>query len=130
MLVAVTRLRVRSFRYLLAFAYYAGRSRRQAERTSGCLGVRVRKTRGLAFWTLTFWDSEASMRRYMAQHPHRAAMPKLSRWCDEAAVAHWVHDSSEGPDWHYAEGYLSRHGRLSRVLHPSELQMKGIVSVA
>ena len=130
MLVAVTRLRIRSFRFLPAFAYHARRSRRQAEATPGCLGVELRRTQGLAFWTLTYWDDETSMRGYMMQHPHRAAMPKLARWCDEAAVAHWIHDGAEKPDWDYAAGCLVEHGRLSRVLYPSERQKKGIISVA
>lgn len=49
--VSVTRLRVRSARFLLPFLWQAVRSALQAKRSRGNLGVRLRKTRGLAFWT-------------------------------------------------------------------------------
>jgi hypothetical protein len=128
-IVAVTRLRLRSLRYLLPFAYHARRSRRQAEIAPGCLGVEVRKTRGLAFWTLTLWDSEQSLKRYLIHEPHRKAMPKLAHWCDEAAVGHWTQDASETPAWDAAAAGLLQHGRLSRVLHPSMLQANGQMNV-
>jgi heme-degrading monooxygenase HmoA len=129
MVVSVTRLRLRSLWYLPMFAYHAGRSRRQAERTAGCLRVQTRKTKGLTFWTLTFWDSEQSLKQFMKHRPHRQVMPKLSHWCDEAAVNRWVHNSPEQPTWEYAAAHLAEHGRLSRVTHPSELHESGRIDV-
>ena len=122
MIVSVTRLQLRSLRFLLPFAWHARRSRRQAEVAEGCLQVSVRKTAGLAFWTLTTWRDEASLRRYMRAAPHREAMPKLAHWCDEAAVAHWEQDAANGSDWAEAARRLAEGGRLLEVAHPSELQ--------
>ena len=127
MLVSVTRLRLRSALYLLPFVFHTTRSRRQAETHSGCLGVAVRKTRGLAFWTLSAWDSEDSLRSFLAGGPHRQAMPKLFHWCDEAATAHWHTDSSTLPDWDSAARQLQQSGRLSRVKHPSAAQRQGVI---
>jgi hypothetical protein len=48
-LVAVTRLRIRSFRFLLPFAWHTWRSFRQAKQAAGSLGVKLRIPEGLAF---------------------------------------------------------------------------------
>jgi heme-degrading monooxygenase HmoA len=127
--VSVTRLRLRSFLFLLPFAFRAAASTRQALKAPGCQGVRTRKTRGLAFWTLTVWDDEKSMRSFVAQSPHREVMPKLSKWCDEAAVAHWMQTSGPHPEWSLATRTLLENGRLLRVARPSESHAKGQINV-
>ncbi len=124
-LIAVTRLRVRSVRFLLPFAWHTWRSFRQAKRAAGNIGVRVRKAEGLAFWTLTAWQDEGAMKAYRIALPHRDAMPKLLEWCDEAAVGHWHQDSAELPDWETAERRLAESGHLSKVHHPSADQRSG-----
>ena len=118
-LIAVTRLRVRSWRFLAPFAWYSWRSFRQAQHAPGNLGVQLRKAEGLAFWTMTAWQDEAAMSAYRIAQPHRKVMPKLLEWCDEAAVAHWSQGSAELPDWETAERLMADSGRLSKVNHPS-----------
>ena len=130
MIVSVTRLRLRSWRFLLPFAWDARQARLQAEKAVGCRGALVRKTQGLAFWTLTYWDDEASLRQFMLKGPHRQAMPKLAKWCDESAVTHWHHDAEDLPGWDVATARLAEHGRLSRVEYPSELQRSGRIGVS
>lgn len=127
--VSVTRLKLRSLRFLLPFMIEATRSRKQASRSPGCLGVAVRKTRGLAFWTLTTWESQSGMRAFMTASPHRDVMPKLAHWCDEAAVEHWDEDSGELPGWERAADQLAKLGRLSRVSHPSAAQAGGRINI-
>lgn len=124
-LIAVTRLRIRSFRFLPAFAWYTWRALGQARRSPGNLQAAVRKAEGLAFWTLTAWQDEAAMRAYRIASPHREVMPKLLDWCDEASVAHWTQDSGELPDWTIAELRMGQSGRLSKVRHPSADQRAG-----
>jgi heme-degrading monooxygenase HmoA len=128
--VSVTRLRLKSLRFLIPFAIHAARSKKQAETSSGCFGAEVRKTQGLTFWTLTVWDSEASMRSYIVQSPHREAMSKLAGWCDEASVAHWTQESKDKPTWEQATEHLAKSGRLSRVLHPSDAHRDGRINVS
>ena len=128
--ISVTRLRLRSIRFLIPFAIMTARSKSQVESSNGCIGAEVRKTKGLAFWTLTIWDSEASMRSFMTHSPHREAMTKLAGWCDEASVCHWTQESLEPPTWDQASGQLAKLGRLSRVTHPSDAQRDGVINVS
>jgi hypothetical protein len=127
--VSVTRLRLRSLLFLLPFAFRVGECNRQALRTPGCQGLRTRKTRGLAFWTLTMWNDEKSMRSFVAASPHREVIPKLSAWCDEGAVAHWTQESASMPEWDAATRVLLDTGRLLHVAHPSEAHKNRQINV-
>jgi hypothetical protein len=97
---------------------------------------------------MTAWDSEASMRQFMLSGAHKAAMPKLIHWCDEASVTHWTQPESQTPDprpqtpsqtpdprpqtpsqtlpspvalpsWQEADRRMRETGRPSKVAHPS-----------
>lgn len=117
--VSVTRLRLRSWRYLPDFVPKAIRSASQASAASGFLAGRVLADRRLAFWTLTLWRDDPSLRAYTSSGAHRATMPDLALWCDEAAVARWTTDSVAVPTWAEVDAHLRREGRTSRVRHPS-----------
>lgn len=121
-LISVTRLRLASVRYLPGFAWYAVRSSRQARRAPGFLGMRLLPDQRLAFWTATAWTDLASMKAYMTAGPHRAAMPKLARWCDEGSVVHWVGGMDALDDWAGAHARMVADGRASPVRHPSPAQ--------
>lgn len=127
--IAVTRLRVRSLRYMPAFVLYAARSASQARKSSGNLDTRFRRTQGLTFWTFTAWADQPSMEAYRSGHPHRQAMPKLRDWCDEASVAHWSQPSDALPGWDYATNRMAEIGRLSKVSHPSPMQRRGEINL-
>ena len=124
-LIAVTRLRVRSWRYMAPFAWYAVRSRSQALHAPGNLGVAVRRSEGLTFWTVTAWTDESAMAAYRIAPPHRTVLPELRIWCDEASLAHWEQDSADLPNWETAEKRMAESGRLSKVDHPSADQLAG-----
>ena len=117
--VSVTRLRLRSVRFLPAFIFYTLRSQSQAKRADGVLSVKVGNAAQLAFWTLTVWRDEAAMRAFMVSGPHKTAMPKLMEWCDEASVTHWNQDSADAPSWAVAHQRMVQEGRLSKVRYPS-----------
>jgi hypothetical protein len=117
--VSLTRLRVRSLRFMPGFFLYAIRSERQVRRAAGFLSGALLPDRDRAFWTMTAWDSEASMRAYMISGAHKEAMPKLLHWCDEASVAHWVQEETVLPSWEQADQRMRKDGRASKVLHPS-----------
>jgi hypothetical protein len=123
--ISVTRLRLRSVRYLPPFLWHTLRSLRQAQRAPGNLSTKTRRAPDGAYWTLTAWDAEAAMRAYRNSGAHKGAMPKLLEWCDEASVGHWEQESSGLPDWREAHRRMFETGRLSKVNHPSERQRAG-----
>ncbi len=127
-LISVTRLRLRSSRFLIPFFWHALRTTIQARRAPGNLDVKTTRAAGNAFWTLTAWEDEASMRAYRNSGPHRRAMPKLLEWCDEASVGHWEQATAELPDWREARRRMMAEGRLSKVKHPSPAQAAGRIA--
>jgi hypothetical protein len=120
--VSLTRLRIRSFRFMPQFVLYTLRSLRQVRHSPGFVDGSLLADRSFAFWTLTAWDSEESMRRYMISGAHKQAMPKLLNWCDEASVAHWEQDDAALPTWIEADRRMRAAGRVSKVKHPSPQQ--------
>jgi hypothetical protein len=118
-LVSITRLRVRSWRYLPVFFLQATRSVRQAAAADGNLSVRLLRDSRKTFWTATVWTTEASMKSFMLAGVHGRVMRKLLDWCDEAAVVHWNQESADPPTWAEAASRLRADGRRSKVNHPS-----------
>jgi hypothetical protein len=121
--ISVTRLRLRSIRYLPFFIWLSVFSLLQAKRASGNLKTRLVQDARLTFWTLTVWESEVAMRAFMMGGTHRQAMPKLVNWCDEASVVHWYQETAELPNLQEAHRRILAEGRTSRVAHPSTAQM-------
>jgi hypothetical protein len=121
--ISVTRLRVRSLRYLLPFVWQTFKVVRQAEHSSDFLGGRVLREARNAFWTVTAWESDVAMRSFRQKGAHGQVMAKLLQWCDEAAYVHWNQDSVELPDWQEAHRRLVQDGKLSKVYHPSPAQV-------
>src|SRR5664279_5093126 len=119
-LVAITRLRVRSWRFLPAFFLQTIRAAAQAKRTQGNVAVSVLRDAHRTFWTRTVWVDELAMRSYMSADPHRGAMRSLAEWCDEASVVHWIQTSAKPPTWEESCGRMQRDGRASRVNNPTE----------
>lgn len=118
-LVSITRLRVRSWRFMPMFLVYTLRSARQAARAEGNLGIKLLRDRRNTFWTSTLWTSEADMKRFMIAGAHGRAMRKLLHWCDEAALVHWTQETAALPSWPEAHAHLESEGRASKVNHPS-----------
>jgi len=121
--ISVTRLRVRSWRFLPAFLITALRAGNQARKAEGNLAVKMLNDRRITFWTCTCWDSESSMKAFMLAAPHGPAMRKLLHWCDEAALVHWSQDHDDLPSWAEAHQRMLRYGRPSKVNRPSEAQI-------
>ena len=116
--VSVTRLRVRALRFLPAFFMRAIHTQRQVARSAGFQEGALLMDAKWTFWTLTLWDDQAAMRAYMTGGAHRAAMPKLIDWCDEASVAHWEQPERTLPAWPAVVDRMRHEGRPSKVRHP------------
>ena len=117
--VSITRLRVRSLRFLPSFLLYTVRSLRQVKASPGFQGGRLLADRHWTFWTMTTWDDHESMRRYITAGSHLAAMPRLLDWCDEASVVHWDQPETTLPSWMEADQQMRTNGRASKVRNPS-----------
>ncbi len=123
--VTITRLRLRRGRYQIPFLIRSFLAKRQAERADGGLASTLRFHQG-AYWTMTAWRDAAAARAFMLSGAHRAAMPKLAGWCDEASLASWQQESANLPPWDEAERRLAADGRTSVVTHPSPAQAAGL----
>ena len=117
--ISLTRLRLRSLRFLPQFGLHAMRSIAQVKKAPGFQRGALLPDREWTFWTLTAWDSHEAMRQYMLAGDHKRAMPYLLKWCDEASVAHWEQDAEALPSWLEADQHMRTIGRISKVLHPS-----------
>jgi hypothetical protein len=117
--ISITRLRVRSLRFMPGFALYVIQARSQVRSAAGFQEGGLLADRSLTFWTMTAWDTEESMRRYMTAGSHRKAMPKLMDWCDEASVVHWEQSQAVLPSWAEADRQMRADGRASKVRKPS-----------
>jgi hypothetical protein len=117
--VSLTRLRVRSFRFVPRFVLHTLRSVRQVKKAPGFHRGALLADRSWTFWTLTAWDAQESMRQFMTTGSHSRAMPHLLDWCDEASVAHWSQPETALPSWTEADKRMREGGRASKVRNPS-----------
>jgi hypothetical protein len=123
--VSVTRLRLRSFRFLPQFVYYTFRSTAQLRRSPGFLQGWAGNEAPFAFWTATAWASQEAMRAFRNGSPHLEAMKNLLHWCDEASFAHWEQPQPDLPDPATALQRIGSEGKISKVLHPSARHAAG-----
>lgn len=117
--VSITRLRIRSLRFIPQFIIHALRTLSQVKRAGGYVDGALLADRKLTFWTVTLWQEQSDMRRYMTSGAHLKAMPKLLHWCNEASVVHWTQDHAVVPTWQEADRRMKAEGRPSKVRNPS-----------
>ncbi|MBD2018904.1 DUF3291 domain-containing protein [Leptolyngbya sp. FACHB-36] len=125
--VSVTRLRLRSSRFLLPFLWEAILSLRQAKRASGNRFASTRRQPNHVYWTLTVWQDESAMRAYIRSGSHGRVMPKLIHWCDEASTVHWLQGGAEVPTWQEAERRMVESGRMYNLRYPSTAHAAGVI---
>ena len=123
-LVSVTRFRLRSVRFLPFFVLHANRTIAQIRKADGFVAGAVRRDADLAFWTLTVWRDERSMRAYAASGAHRKAMPHLAEWADEARVGRWFQPGGDLPEWPEAARRLRAEGSTLTLRHPAPTQLE------
>ena len=118
-LISVTRLRLRSLRFLPLFAADAVLSHRQVGRSPGFRRGAFLPDGVRTFWTMTAWNSLEDMRQFMMTGSHRTSMLHLLEWCDEASVVHWHQAGDVLPTWEEADRRMREEGRTSKVRYPS-----------
>jgi len=110
-IVSVTRVRLRSVRFLPLFFIHAHRILAQLRRAEGHLAGAVQREGDLAYWTATVWRDEIAMQAFVASGAHLRAMPRMHDWCSEAGTVRWVQDCPYLPDWAEAARRLQDEGR-------------------
>ena len=123
--VSITRLRVRSIFLMPLFTYHAMRTMTQAQKADGVTSVETRFEKNNVVWTKTVWNEESQMKKYRGSGAHQIAMRMLSEMCSEASVARWQQESTDLPTWEEAHRRMLSEGKLSKVKHPSPLQVAG-----
>ncbi len=122
--VSVTRLRVKSFIYLIPFMRSNEASVNELKKSQGLIMGKELIDKNFTFWTLTIWESEESMKSFRNSSSHRDAMKNLPNWCDEASYHHWIQDESNLPNWNVVAEKLFAEGKLSKVRNPSKAQIE------
>ena len=116
--ISVTRLRLRSVRFIPWFWLHTFLSLRQARRAPGLLRGMLLVDRNRAYWTMSCWSDEAAMRAYVASGQHRKAMALLPAWCDEGSSVHWTQADGTLPSWSEAATRMRAQGRPMKLLYP------------
>jgi hypothetical protein len=119
--VSITRLRIRSIRFLIGFAVHTLRAQNQVRHARGFQAGALLPDRRWTFWTMTVWDSQESMRAYILNGAHKAVMPKLLNWCDEASVVHWDQPDVRLPSWQEPTGKCARVAELPKFVIPARI---------
>jgi hypothetical protein len=117
--VFLTRVRLRSPYLLLPWMLHSGRAIRSMHMAPGRIVTATRKSRGLAFWCLTVWRSEAAMRAHREGGAALFDLERLRYWCDEASSATWEQAYAGLPSWEEAEERWRASAQLHRVEFPS-----------
>ena len=117
--VSVTRLRLRSVRFLPSFLWSNFFVNGQIVRAKGFLRGRLLVDKKLTFWTTTAWSDVPCMRSFRDSGAHKRAMPKLANWCSESTSVHWEQENDQLPDWKQAYDRLVREGRVIYVNNAS-----------
>lgn len=115
---SITRLRLRSIFTLGAFARETRAISQQAAAAPGFVEGAVLAEGRLVFWTRTIWESAEAMKAFRDSGAHRASMPKLMDWCDEASVVQWQGEPER--DWDAISARMLADGRASRVRRPTK----------
>ena len=118
--VSATRLKVKSFFSLPAFMMANEASIKQLSRTKGFVEGKELMDKGLTFWTITLWNSDADMKGFRNSIPHRKAMQKLPGWCSEATYTHWLQEETVLPAWNTIHEKIVKEGIVTKVRHPSQ----------
>ena len=119
MFVSLTRLHIRSFRFLPQFMWTNEKAVKQLVSSPGFCAGKLLVAGPREFWTVTMWTDESGMRKYRGSGAHLKAMGRLAGWCDEASVAHWSQDHEAIPDWETLHARMRDTGRPSRLDYPS-----------
>jgi hypothetical protein len=128
-ILAMTRLRLKSYRVLPRFLWVNEQAIAQLRTAPGFLRGKLLGEPNLAMWTATLWDSQESLRAFYLTGVHKRLMPELAGFACEAISGHIAFDLAELPPWAVIHEELCRMGRLSPgVSEPNENYRNRIIA--
>ena len=101
----VSYLPLNSFRAMPKFMRYTYQIRRQLADSEGLIGYSLdANVPGRKFWTLSVWEDEESLMRFVGRNPHSRVMTDLLPHMGQTEFIHWkISGSSIPPDWEEAK---------------------------
>lgn len=127
--LSMTRLKLKSPRYLIPFWFHTQRVVKQIKESEGFLQVKLLVTHNLSMWTMTLWASEEALDNFYLIGAHLLVMKKLSEFSSEAMAGHQEIESNELPSWEYVRNELCRIGYLGKLKEPSTDHKNRIISI-
>lgn len=108
MIISLTVFKVRSLWYLPRFLWHASRSGRQIQQSPGMMHYSIKADfRQLTFWTLSAWEGEPDLKRYVWNAAHWKAMKATQSMVDTMGSYRYL--SNQIPDWEEAVETLEKH---------------------
>ena len=97
----LTYLPLKRWRAIPKFMRYTSQIQRQLADSEGLIGYALdAKVLSRDFWTLSVWEDEASLRRFVQQNPHEKVMMDLLPHMGQTAFFPFKVDASSiPPDW-------------------------------
>lgn len=133
-LVSMTRLRLRSPLLLPIFLWHNERIVQQIKQAPGFIEGKIMAALDLSMWTITIWDSDASLCRFYQQGSHGRATGYRQHWASEAVIGRYPlsrdacpSQAVELPSWSDVAQLLTQTGSFSNVQHPSRDQLQRFV---
>jgi hypothetical protein len=127
-LVSVTRLHLKSNRYLPDFVWHTATTAWQIINIQGFVGGRLIQDDHGGYWTVTMWENKQAMLDYRNSGAHRRVMPLLQKWCDEAVLVHWEQPDRSLPSMEEAYLHILENGYFARLTNPSTSHLEKKVS--
>lgn len=118
--LAVTRLKLKSYNYLIPFLLNTYQIVKQIRASENFLQGKLMATPNLSMWTMSLWCSEESVRKFYLSGSHQLAMGKISDWSSEAVHVTHATNWNELPHWNDVTQMLNKHGKFVLLTHPSE----------
>jgi Domain of unknown function (DUF3291) len=117
--LAMTRLKLKSPRYLIPFWLHTEQVVKQMRASEGFVTGKLMGTLNLSMWTMTLWTSEEALRAFYLSGAHQNVMGKLSEWSSEAVAGHLAVETHQLPSWFEVRTTLCKIGCFAKLAEPS-----------
>ncbi len=125
--LSMTRLKLKSPRYLIRFWNYNEKIVRQMQTAEGFLQGKLLANYSLAMWTTTLWTSSEALKEFYLNGSHQEVIARISEWSSEAVHFSKYVSTKELPSWQQIGSELAHQGRFQELKQPSLNQQNKVV---